>query len=172
MRYMLRQKILTLKDDFRIRDVNGTDVFRVDGQFFSIGKKLRVYDASGQERAFIKQRLFRLAPTYEIYRDGALMAVVRKKLFTFLRSTFTIDLPNGQPMTVTGNLLSHEYTFNRAGRNVAQVSKEWFTLADTYGVDVADGEDDVLILSVAVVIDMACHNGQRGGISLSMGGGS
>jgi len=38
---------------------------------------------------------------------------------------------------------------------VATVSKQWFTFTDTYGVDVAAGEDDVLILASSVVIDMA-----------------
>ncbi len=52
----------------------------------------------------------------------------------------------------------HEYAFTRAGRSVATVSKQWFSWSDTYGVDIAEGEDEVLILASSVVIDMVCHD--------------
>jgi len=54
-----------------------------------------------------------------------------------------------------------EYTFTRAGQSVAEVSKRWFTLTDSYGVDIQEGEDDLLILASTVVIDMVCHSGQE-----------
>jgi len=54
-----------------------------------------------------------------------------------------------------------EYTFTRCGKVVATVSKQWFAWTDTYGVDIADGEDDVLILASTVVIDMVCHGDKR-----------
>ena len=56
-----------------------------------------------------------------------------------------------------GSFMDMEYTFERGGRKVAEVSKRWFSWTDTYGVDIADGEDDVLILASTVVIDMICH---------------
>jgi len=56
-----------------------------------------------------------------------------------------------------GDFLDHEYTFERHGEEVAAVSKRWFSWTDTYGVDIAKGDDDVLILASAVVIDMVCH---------------
>ena len=56
-----------------------------------------------------------------------------------------------------GDFTDHEYTFERGGKAVAVVSKRWFTWTDTYGVDVAEGEDDLLILASTVVIDLACH---------------
>ena len=54
-----------------------------------------------------------------------------------------------------------EYTFTRGGNTVATVTKQWLTLGDTYGVDVSEGEDDVLILASCVVIDMSCHGDGR-----------
>ena len=56
-----------------------------------------------------------------------------------------------------GDFLDREYTFTRHGHRIAEVSIRWFSLTDTYGVDIADGEDDVLILAATVVIDLACH---------------
>jgi uncharacterized protein YkuJ len=50
-----------------------------------------------------------------------------------------------------------EYAFERSGRVVARVSKKWFSLADTYAVDIDEGQDDVLVLAAAVVIDLVSH---------------
>ena len=82
---------------------------------------------------------------------------MKKQLFTFFGCRFTVDVPGPDDLTAEGDFLAHEYHIDRHGAPVAQVSKQYFTWADTYGIDVADGEDDVLILACAVVIDLACH---------------
>jgi uncharacterized protein YxjI len=161
MRYQMRQKLLCWGDDFAIRNDGGEQVFFVDGRAFSIGQKLSFQDMQGNELAFIRQKLLSLGPTYEIYRGGELVAVVKKHLFTLLRARFTVDVPGPNDLEAAGSFLDHEYTFERAGRACATVSKQWFTLADTYGVDIVAGEDDVLILAATVVIDMVCHPDQK-----------
>jgi uncharacterized protein YxjI len=75
-------------------------------------------------------------------------------LFTFLKYKFIVDVPGPYDYTVEGDFFAHEYSFTRAGRVVAKVSKEWLTLADTYGVWIQDNEDQILILACTVVIDM------------------
>ncbi len=157
MRYLMRQKLFCFGDDFVIKDDQGQDLFFVDGKVFSIGKKLSFQDMQGNELAFIRQKLLSWGPTYEIYREGELFAVVKKQLFTLFRCTFFIDVPGPDDLEATGNFLDHEYAFTRGGQTVASISKQWFTLADTYGVEIAEGEDDVLILASTVVIDMCCH---------------
>jgi uncharacterized protein YxjI len=101
-------------------------------------------------------------PAYEIYRGSQLAAVVKKSLFTFLHCKFTVDVPGPDDLEAEGDFLDHEYSFSRGGRTVATVSKQWFSWTDTYGVEIADGEDDILILASTVVIDMACHGDQQG----------
>ena len=157
MRYVLRQKFWSLGDDFTIRDAEGQDVFFVDGRAFSWGDKLSFQDMQRNELAFIRQKLLSWGPTYEIAREGRLVAVVKKKLFTLLRCRFTVDVPGPDDLEARGSFLDHEYTFERHGQVVAQVSKKWFSWTDTYGVNINDGEDSVLILVSAVVIDLICH---------------
>jgi uncharacterized protein YxjI len=161
MRYVMKQKLFSFGDDFTIRDAEERDVYFVDGKAFSLGEQLSFQDLEKHELAFIKQKLLAWGPTYEIHRDGKLAAVVTKELFTFFHCTFTVDVPGPDDLTAEGEFTDHEYVFKRGERRVASVSKQWFTLSDTYGVDVADGEDDVLILASTVVIDAACHHGGR-----------
>jgi uncharacterized protein YxjI len=157
MRYVLKQKFWSFGDDFRILDAAGRDAFFVDGRAFSWGDKLSFRDMQGNELAFIRQKLLSWGPTYEIERDGRLVAVVKKKLFTFLRCRFTVDVPGPDDLEAQGDFFDHEYVFERHGQVVAQVSKKWFSWTDTYGVDINDGDDPILVLASAVVIDMVCH---------------
>lgn len=158
----MRQKLLSWGDDFTIKDENEQDCFYVDGKVFSLGNQLSFQDMHGTELAFIKQRLLAWGPTYDIYSRGELKAVVKKALFTFFHCTFSVDVPGPGDLEARGSFTDHEYEFYRGETPVAAVSKRWFSWTDTYGVDVADGEDDLLILASTVVIDMACHD-DRGG---------
>jgi uncharacterized protein YxjI len=157
MRYVMKQKLFCWGDDFAIKNEAGDDVFFVDGKAFTLGNKLCFQDLQGKELAFIRQKLLSWGPTYEITRGGEVAAVVKKHLFTLFRCRFTVDVPGPDDLEAQGSFLDMEYTFARGGQTVAEVSKRWFSWADTYGVDVRDGEDDVLILASTVVIDMVCH---------------
>jgi uncharacterized protein YxjI len=161
MRYIMRQKLFSWGDDFTIRDESGRDAFFVDGKGFSLGAQLSFRDMQGNELAFIRQKLLAWGPTYEIYGRGVLRAVVKKAIFTLFNCRFTVDVPGPDDLEASGSFTDHEYSFQRGGRTVAAVSKQWFAWTDTYGVDVAEGEDDILILASTVVIDMACHGDRK-----------
>ena len=93
----------------------------------------------------------------DIVRDGQVAATVSKHLFTLALCKFTVDVPGPGDLEATGSLFDFEYAFRRHDREVATVSKKYFSWTDSYGVDVAEGEDDVLILASTVVIDLCCH---------------
>ena len=157
MRYVLKQKLFSWGDDFYIRDEDERDVYFVDGKAFTIGDQLSFQDLEGNELAYIKQKVLSLGKTFEITRGGELMAVVKKELFAFIHHRFNVDVPGPDDLEAKGSFTDHEYTFTRHGRIAATVSKRWFRWTDTYGVEIAEGEDPVLILACAVVIDQACH---------------
>ena len=161
MRYVMSQKFFSLADSFTIRDENERDVFLVKGKVFSFGDKLSFQDMDGNELVYIDQRLLNWSPTYELWRGGDLLAVVKRELFSFIHHRFTVDVPGPDDLEAEGDFLDHEYTFTRGDSVVATVSKKWFSWTDTYGIDVADGEDPVLILASAVVVDMVCHGDEK-----------
>ena len=161
MRYVMRERILSWGDDFKIKDEDGRDIYFVDGKVFSFGDKLSFRDMDGKELARIDQKLLSLGPQYEIVRDGETVAVVRKHLFTLFRARFTVDVPGPDDLEATGDFLDHEYAFERGGRAVARATKKWVRLSDTYTVDIDQGEDAVLILAAAVVIDLVSHPDQK-----------
>lgn len=168
MRYIMRQKLWSFGDDFTIKDESGDDRFFVDGKAISLRDTLSFQDMSGRELCVIRRRLLSWGPTFDISDPGGrTLAVVKQKLFTLFKYRFTVDetaTPESVDLEVAGDFLDHEYAFTRPGsdRPVAQISERWFTLRDTYGVDIADGENDVLILACTVVIDQATEDKRRG----------
>jgi uncharacterized protein YxjI len=83
--------------------------------------------------------------------------MVHKAMITPLRERWVVDREDGPDLRVQGNIVDHEYTIEQDGSKVAEVSKRWFRVRDTYGVEVAPGENDVLILAVAAVLDNMAH---------------
>ncbi len=158
MRYTMKKDLISFGDDYTITDEHGRGAYAVDGKAFTVlREKFSFNDLQGREVAFIREKLISLTEAFEIVRNGKVAAVVKKDLINLFRCGFTVDVPGPDDLEAQGNLLDHEYTFTRGSKTVATVSKRWFTIRDTYGIDVAEGEDPVLILASAVVIDQICH---------------
>ncbi len=162
MRYQLKERVWSLRDSFYIKDSRGREAFRVTGKLFSIGDKLSLEDDSGNELAVIRQKIISLRPAYEIHRfdddrQEQFKARIVKNI-TLFRDKYTVDLPGPDDYSVHGDFLDYNYEFQRGGRRVAQVAKRFFSIRDSYGVDIVDGEDDVTILAAAVVIDLISHD--------------
>jgi uncharacterized protein YxjI len=154
MRYIIREKFFHLGEDSDITDETGRPVFHVDGKVFTLHHTLVMRDLAGNEVATIRQHLVALRPTFEVTRGGQELAEIRKKLFTFFGERLSIDIPGPDDLEVQGNFLEHEFTITRQGEVVATVSKRWISLTATYGVDVAPGQDDVLILASVLALDL------------------
>ena len=154
MRYILREKFFRITEDSDITDESGQPVYQVRGKLFSLHHTLVMSDMAGNEIYTIRQHLVALRPTFEITRAGQEVAEVRKKLLTFFGERFTIDIPGPDDLEVQGNIFDHEFTVSRGGQVVATVSKRWFSITETYGVDVAPGQDDALILAAVLALDL------------------
>ena len=153
----MKQKWLSFGDDYVVKDAAGNEIFYIDGKVFTLRTTLLVQDMGGRELATIQKKILSWGPTYEIYRGGALAAIVKKSLFTFFRCEFTVDVPGPDDLVADGSFGDYEYVFRRSRGPVASVSKRFFSWTDSYGIDIADGQDDVLIIASAVVIDQCCH---------------
>ena len=152
-RYQLRQKLFSIGEDFWIENDRGERVFKVDGKVLRIRETFVLEDVNGAPLATIEAKLITIRPTMNIERDGQLYATVKKALFTVLRQHYTIEVRAGQVFEAQGNITNHEYDVRSDGQTVASISKRWFTLRDTYGVAIAPGQDEVLLLAAAVCID-------------------
>jgi uncharacterized protein YxjI len=160
-RYQLRQKMLSIGDDFWIEDEEGERVFRVDGKALRLRKTFHLEDLQGQRLCTIQKRVMHIRDTMEIEGpDGDRMALVHKALISPLRERWQIDVEDGPDLTAQGNIVDHEYDIEADGRKVAHVSKEWFRLRDTYGVEMAPDQNPALLLAVTVAIDEMAHAGK------------
>ncbi len=156
--YQMRQKMLSIGDDYWIENERGERVFRVDGKALRVRQTLDFEDAHGHRLARIQERMMRVRDSMEIEGpDGRRLAMVRKAMITPLRERWKVDVEDGQDLEVHGNLVDHEYQIEADGQTVAEVSKRWFRVRDTYGVEVGPGQNDVLILAVTAALDSMAH---------------
>lgn len=159
-RYQMRQKLVAFGDDFWIENEQGQKVFKVDGKVLRVRDTLKFKDIRGNVLCQIQEKMLRIKDTMEIEGpNGETLAVVKKALITPLRDRWVAKIGNGPDLNVQGNILDHEYEIEEGRKKVAVVSKKWFRLRDTYGVEVAPGQNDVVILAITVAIDMMAHSG-------------
>lgn len=156
MKFKIKQKMLSFADNFTIKDENENDRYMVKGKVFSLGSKLRLFDMIGNELVYIEQKLMKLLPEFHLFVNGQDVAKVKKE-FTLLKQKFNIDSTLGK-YTIDGNFFGWDFTINKDGRPAAVVSKKFFALSDTYGVDVAEGENEAFMLALVIVIDQVLHN--------------
>lgn len=155
MKLYIQQHVFTFGDKFSIYDQNENECFYVEGEVFTFGKKLHLYSSNGREAAFIHQKLFSFLPKYYISVNGTDIAEVVKE-FTFFRNEYTV---NGLGWKVSGNFMDHDYSITSGDRTIAVISKQWFSWGDAYEIDIAEGIDPALAISVVLIID-ACLDAQ------------
>jgi uncharacterized protein YxjI len=153
--YVIKERFFDIGDDFDITDESGRTVLHVDGKVLSLRDKLVIEDPSGREVAAVHRQLIALRPTYQIEIGGEKAAEVRKKLFTPFREKFTIDVPGPDDLEMSGDLFDHEFTVERDGHEVASVSKRWLSIRDSYAVNIAEGENHLLILAAVLALELA-----------------
>ena len=160
-RYQMRQKMAAIGNDFWIENEHGQKVFKVDGKALRVRQTLVFEDSHGNEMAKIQERKLRVKDSMEIEGPGGEnLATVKKALITPVRERWVVKIKSGPDLEVKGNILDHEYTIGEGRDKVAEVSKKWFRVRDSYGVAIDPGQEDVIILAVAVCIDEMAHGGR------------
>jgi uncharacterized protein YxjI len=157
-KYRMREKVFAIGDDYWVENEAGERAFKVDGKVLRIRDTFVLADPTGAELYTVQKKLLHIRDTMKIERGGQTVATVKKALITPLRERFSIGVEDGEDMEAKGNIVDHEYRIERGGNRVAEVSKRWFRLRDTYGIEIAPGQDDALILAVTVCIDQMTHD--------------
>ena len=153
MRYLVREKLFSIGGDSWITDEQGNKVFLVDGKALSLRGTFELKDAAGAIVATIHKKFFNISDTMEIEHDGALAATVHKSVLSLLHHRAKIDIPGRGRLEAAGNIIGKDFEIRDDGQVIAQISRSWFRIRDTYGVDVAPGENDALILAIAICLD-------------------
>ena len=158
--YQMHQRMFAIGDDFWVENGAGQRVFKVDGKALRIRKTLILEDAAGRELYRIQEKLVTIRDVMEIETAAGTVAKVRKALISPLRERFDVELVGREGWEVQGNIVDHEYEVRGPSGRIAEVSKKWFRVRDTYGVEIAPGQDDALVLAVAIVVDQMTHGGR------------
>ena len=158
MRYQMRQTMLSVGNDGEIFDSEGNVVYYADGKFWTIQDRVDVKDSEGNVVAKLHSKLLTLQKTFVIEIGGQEVATIVRKFFSF-RMNFDIHLASGDRWELHGSWSDHAFTItNHDGETIATISSKWVTILDAFGIDIADGQDDLLVLMVLVALEAAESN--------------
>ncbi|MFI2783843.1 LURP-one-related/scramblase family protein [Streptomyces sp. ALB3] len=153
MRLLVRERMFGVGDDYWIADVDGRKLFLVDGKAMRLRDTFELKDTSGRVLVEIRQKLISLRDTMLIERDGEQLATVKRKRLSLLRNHYRVTLVDGTELDVSGKILDREFAIDYDGELLAQISRRWLTVRDTYGVDIVREDADApLLLAVAVCV--------------------
>src|SRR6476469_9075818 len=150
-KFQMREKIMAIGDDFWIEDDDGNKVYKVNGKALRMRDTFILEDTRGNELSKIQEKKLSVRDKMTIER-GTTKATVHKRLIG-IRDHYIIEVEGGEDLKAHGNIVDHEYEIERNGEKIAEVSKKWFRVRDTYGVQLAQGQDVLLILAISVCVD-------------------
>ena len=160
-RYQMREKLVSFGDDFWIENDRGERVFKVNGKMMRVRGTLDFENTEGEVKAQIQERMLRVKDSMAIEDGkGHKAAEVKRALITPIRERWVVKIADGPDLEVQGDLLAHEYKIGDGKQKVAKVSKKWFRIRDSYGVQIEPDQDDAVILAVTVAIDAMVHPGK------------
>jgi len=158
-RYKMHEKLISIGDDYWIENEAGERAFYVDGKALRVRDTLIIKDVQGNELYKLKEKLLRVRDTMDILdAEGKTAATIKQALITPLRDCWKVEVANGPEMDIQGNILDHEYKIEAGKEKVAEVSKKWFRIRDTYGVEIETGQDNALILAITAAMDQMTHD--------------
>jgi uncharacterized protein YxjI len=152
MKFMMRERMFGIGEDYWIEDETGQRAFLVDGKALRLRQTFELKDAGGEVLTVIKKKMISVRDTMVVERDGDAVAKVHKKLISPLRHRMTIELADGQEWTATGDIIEKNYEIESEQGVVARTSRKWFRIRDSYGLEI-DHPDVPLVLSVAVAVE-------------------
>jgi uncharacterized protein YxjI len=153
VRYRMQEKLFAIGDDYWIETEDGRRAYKVNGKALRVRDTFILEGPDGEELLKVQQKMLRVRDTMKIERGGDTVATIKKALITPLRDRFSIEVEGAGELNAKGNIVDHEYEIEQDGEKIAEVSKRWFRVRDTYGIEVAPGQDDALILSATACID-------------------
>jgi uncharacterized protein YxjI len=160
-RYKLMRRLFAIGEDFWIEDDGGRQQYMVDGKALSLRHMFVLQDSNGAELLTGESKLIAIQPTMKLERQGQVYATITKALFTFLHQHYTIEVAGGPTYDAEGDITNHEYAVQNQGAPVAQISRAWFSIHDSYGIAIAPGMDVPLLLAAAVCIDEIAERGRE-----------
>ena len=162
MRYLVRERLFSISDDFWVTDERGDKVFLVDGKALRLHETFELKDGSGAILATIRKRFLSFTDTLDIEHDGEVAATVHRAAFSLLHHRAHIDIAGRGRLEAVGNIIDKDFEIRDGGQVVARISRKWFTIRDAYGVDVAPGHNDAFIIAIAVCLDRIHHDEEEG----------
>ncbi len=159
MKYYVKQKVFSIRDNFTIKDYSQNDVFQVQGKFMSLSNKLELLNMDGSQVLNSKKKLFRFLPLYYIYSNhNEEIAEIKRKLS--FKPKFEVRVGQ-EEYQVEGSVFAHTFTIKKDDVEVASIIKKVFSFGDSYEIDILEESQKELFLFIVIIIDQIIHENKN-----------
>ncbi|MGN0410582.1 MAG: LURP-one-related/scramblase family protein [Candidatus Fimousia sp.] len=155
MRLYIKQKVITWRDKFSIYDEKKKEVYKVKGEWISLGNKLHIYDKKGKEVGLIREKLLKILEKYEIELENGENYELKEKI-TLISSKYKLEPVD---WVIDGGILEHNYSIKDGRKTIADIHEKWVSWGDTYCIDIKEKVDPVLIVAIVIAVD--CIEAER-----------
>ena len=156
MNLYIKQRIFSFADKYSVYNEFGEPIYNVEGELFSWGAKIHLYDLNRTELYFIKQKIFNFFPEYEIYKGDTICARVKKEI-SFLRPKLDVQSSYGD-FEIEGSFMQMDFEIQCNGQNLGEIHKQWLSWGDTYCLSVVNPDNAAFFTSLVIAIDNCLHN--------------
>ncbi|NEZ46874.1 hypothetical protein FDF74_06555 [Clostridium niameyense] len=159
MKFIIKQKLFSIRDKYIVENEEGQKLYKVEGSLMSLGKKFRMYDTYDREVVYIKEKIIKIVPKYYININGNDVATVKKQV-SFIKPVFLVESVIGN-YEVKGDIFHYNFYIQKQGKKISIVKKRLLSIKDCYEVNIKDGESQILILAIVIIIDEVIHNNKN-----------
>ncbi|MFE3124248.1 LURP-one-related/scramblase family protein, partial [Streptomyces hydrogenans] len=135
MKYLVRDKLFAIGDDYWIEDEDGRHAFLVDGKALRLRDTLELKTPDGRVVITLREKLLSLRGAMTVERDERPLATVRRKRLSLLRNHYRVTMADGTELDVSGRILDREFAREYDGAHRAHISPPWRRVPGTYAVD-------------------------------------
>jgi len=159
--YQLRRQLFSIGEDFWAQNTQDENVYKLDGKVLVLTQTFSLQDVNENEVARMQAEMLTLRKAMDIERGGQVVATVKKAFFNVLSQSFSVEVTGDGELQAQGDILNHEFQITSGGQVVATISKQWFAADFMYGIAIAPGQDEVLLLCIAISIDEMSERDRR-----------
>jgi uncharacterized protein YxjI len=152
--FVLKKKILSLREHYDLEDRNGMELGEADGNLFQFPAKFAVKDVNGYEVMHLEGKIISIRNQFTFYDNAnKQLGTIKKKLIKPIGEEFWIEKNGVETMRIYGNFTEHDYKMQANGQQVATVHRKWLAIRDTIQVSITGEVDRRIVIGAVIVIE-------------------
>lgn len=152
MEICIRNNWVSLKGSSEVKTLDGKDLYKVKGKFFSVTRKKFLQTLDGELIYTIRNKYWSFfnKKAYVLNPDGSVAALLNRKYFS-VHDRYRINSKYGE-LEIIGNILCFNYKILSNGVEIGHVARK-ISMRDSFVLTISENADVAFYIALVVAID-------------------